>query len=104
MVKLTEEQIRKYAKHWNVRVNARVATEILTNLDTEKVPYIDMLKLIHELGVSIETTIALEYIIHKLYNPEPGNKGTCGPMYIQHSAVDTIKLKSQGHYFGNEVV
>lgn len=104
MVKLTEEQIQEYAKHWNVRVNVRMATEILTNLDTEKFSYIDILKLIHELDVSAETTIALEYIIHKLYNPKSGNKGTCGPMYAQHSAVDTIRLKSQGHYFGDEVV
>lgn len=104
MVKLTEEQIQEYAKHWNVRVNVRVATEILTNLDTEKVSYIDMLKLIHKFDASTETTIALEYIIHKLYDPKPGNKGRCGPVYAQHSAVDIIRLKSQGHYFGDEVV
>ena len=63
-----------------------------------------MLQYIHSLGTTTETIIALEYVLLKLYDPKPVNKGSCNPVHKVYSAVDTMRLKSQGHYFGNEVV
>ena len=99
-MKLTEEQIQEYSKGWNIRVNQVVATRFLKNLETDKCTYIQALQRIHKLGVSVETTIALEYILKKLYNPKTGSKGKCGPWPKIPMAVDQFLMKQRGEVIG----
>ena len=99
-MKLTEEQIEEYSKGWNIRVNQVVATRFLKDLETDEYTYIQALQYIHGLCVSVETTIALEYILQKLYNPKVGSKGECGQWPKIPMAVDQFLMKQRGEVIG----
>ena len=100
MTKLTEEQIQKYSAGWNIRVNSRIATKFLEDLDTDKTSYFQALSGIHELQTSTETLIALEFVIRKLYNPEAGSKGECGQWPKIPMAVDQFLMNQRGEVIG----
>ena len=99
-MKLTEEQIEEYSKGWNIRVNQVVATRFLKDLETDEYTYIQALQYIHGLCVSVETTIALEYILKKLYKPKVGSKGECGQWPKIPMAVDQFLMKQRGEVIG----